>query len=368
MMRKRRGRSTRAWQIGLLILLTICIVQVLWWILDEAHYTRLVATRTAALYQQGARAANVFQARGVEPDQVTEIFPFLVQSSDGRRYSVAAAPRAELWQERFHRLNRYGWEGSFFLIVLIAGMAILARTLRQQAELQQRQQNFVAAVSHEFKSPLASLRLSAETLALRNPPLSQHQALVRRILDDLARLERTVFNVLDSTRVDEGRIAYRPKPLPLQPLVQSVLVEQESRASAAGVTFAQDIPDPLTISADPDAVRTVLQNLVDNALNATAAAGGGRVLLRARAAGAAVELEVADNGIGFAPQEAGKLFGKFYRPGDEMVRRVRGSGLGLYLVQGFVTLGKGSVRAASPGPGRGAVFTVSWPIAKPEDA
>jgi signal transduction histidine kinase len=361
-MARRKGR-TRAWQIVLLILLAICVAQLLWWILDEAHYTHQVATRTAELYRRSARAANALLAAGVSAERISALFPFLSRSPDGKTFELAAPVREQLWRDRFHRLNRYGWEGSFFLVVLLAGMSILARTLRQEAELQRRQQNFLAAVSHEFKSPLASLRLSAETLALRDLPGPRRQALVGRMLDDLGRLERMVLNLLDTTRIEEGRIGYRPERLPLQPLVQSVLAELDQLARASSVSLRNEVPAELSVWIDPLAARTVLQNLVDNAINATAAAGGGGVVLRAREGRGAVQLEVADSGIGFAPEEADRLFEKFYRTGDEMVRRSRGSGLGLYLVQRFVELGGGTVRAASAGPGSGAVFKVDWPSA-----
>ena len=119
----------------------------------------------------------------------------------------------------------------------------------------------------------------------------------------------------------------------------------------------------MVTSADPLAARTVVRNLVDNAVKATAAAGGGTVIVQAGKTDGGVRLEVRDNGLGFQPQEAGRLFEKFYRPGDELRRKSPGSGLGLFIVKGFMQLERGRVDARSDGPGKGAVFSVSWPAA-----
>ena len=133
--------------------------------------------------------------------------------------------------------------------------------------------------------------------------------------------------------------------------------------------ISQQVPEGLEIAADPAAASTVLRNLIENALRASATAGGAgahEIRLTGRAHSGYVELEVADDGVGFEPAEAEKLFEKFYRPGDELRRTSKGTGLGLYVVRRFVELERGWVTAASPGPGRGATFTAAWPAATPE--
>ena len=142
--------------------------------------------------------------------------------------------------------------------------------------------------------------------------------------------------------------------------------ELEDRAARAGVELEMDVTENMFVRVDPVALRMVVLNLVDNAIKATAAADGGPVSVGARREGRFVRMDVADSGIGFDPGDADKLFEKFYRQGDEMLRKHQGSGLGLYLVRRMVELSRGRVSAQSPGPGRGATFTVLWPAAATE--
>ena len=240
-------------------------------------------------------------------------------------------------------------------------MGILSETLKRHAELHRREHNFLAAVSHELKSPIASIRLSAETISLRDPPSEKRQALIGRMLDDLSRLEKMVLSLLDTTLLDDGYFNYRPETVRLAQVAELVANELREQASAQKVELVNKIPRALELRVDPIAIQTILHNLVDNAVKATAKASGGKVRLSARVEDGRVQIEVADNGIGIESGELKKIFRKFYRPGDEMRRESRGSGLGLYLVQRFAELGRGTVLASSDGPGKGAVFTVSLP-------
>lgn len=319
-----RSRLVHLILVGLLV---VCIGQVVWWILDEVHYSRLVREWLAAVHPESALHERLQDA--------------------GRG-----------------RLNRYLWEGAFFLAVLVAGIIALLRALRGEAELRRRQENFVAAVSHEFKTPMASMRLSAETLALRESSPERRRQLVQRILDDLGRLETMVFNLLDTARLEEAKFHYRPERVRLLPAAEATLERFRRRAEEGDVRMELEVPPDLEVTADPSAVRTVMENLMDNALKATAGRAGGSVSVRARRDEGYARLEVADNGIGFPPGRGPDLFEKFFRLGHEMRRSSPGSGLGLYLVRRLVELGGGRVSAHSEGEGRGAVFATWWPLAR----
>ncbi len=353
--------TTRALQIGLLFLLLVSLAQVLWWSLDQRLFTTEIRQRLTELYEGDVRAAEAMLDQGADERAVEGFFPHLAVEQDTVRIRPEAL--AALDSERFHRLRRYRWEGSFFIAVLVVSMAVLWRTLRHDALLRQRQQNFIAAVSHEFKSPLASLQLSAETMALRKLSPERTGVLVRRILDDVQRMEDMASKILNTSRLEQGQMELHPEPLQLGLTVSNVLSALDRRAEEAGVRVEVEVPEGLMIRADPVAARTVVKNLTENAVKAAAAGGGGRVELHAEEQNGFVELAVRDTGIGFAPQEGRKLFEKFYRPGNELRRTSTGTGLGLFIVQRLMHHEKGRVRAHSDGPGKGAVFTVAWPAA-----
>lgn len=354
----------RALRIAFLAILVFSAGEVVWWMLDQRRLVRWESERIAALHDQDRRVAEQLLAQGLPVERVAALFPAL----DVHPRGVEVAPRAfaEVEAEHTRRLRQYLWEGAFFLVVLGGCVAVIGRTLREEAQLRRRQQNFIAAVTHELKSPIASLQLAAETIALRRPEPARLDALVKRMRGDIRRLEEMVGRILDTATLEAGRPHLRKERLPLARLVAGVVEEFAERAAESSVRLAQSLPASLEIAADPAAAKTVVRNLVDNALRASAAANAHEIRLRARAHNGFVELEVADDGVGFEPAEAERLFEKFYRPGDELRRTSKGTGLGLYVVRRFVELERGWVQAASAGPGRGATFTVAWPAATPD--
>jgi signal transduction histidine kinase len=348
---------TRSFQIAALLLLFVCFAQATWWILEETRFTREVQRATESLYAADAVAGEELLAAGVPPERIEELFPHVAVRPEGvevRREALAA-----LAEERRHRLNRFGWEGSFFLVVLLAGMGVIVQALRMSTELVRRQQNFLASVSHELKSPLASMRLSAETLLVRKPDPATVDRLAGRILRDADRLGLLITNLLEVARLEEGEVRFQPSREPMRPLVEAAARELE--AELEGLDLALEVPPELCVFADPEAYRACVRNLLSNAAKSVRAAGTRRVHVSARPAGSAVVLAVKDDGLGFDPREAKRLFGKFYRPGDEMRRRTQGSGLGLYIVQNFARRHGGDAAGASAGPGSGAEFTLRWP-------
>jgi signal transduction histidine kinase len=354
--------GTRALQIGILFLLVVSAAQVLWWYIDQELYGAAVRERTLALFESDRVAAQHALDLGEPAAMIAEDYPHL--RVVGGRVEVAPGEREAIEREHERRINRYRWEGGFFLAVLGICMVVLWHALREEGRMRRRQQNFIAAVSHELKSPLASLQLGAETLHLRDLPPERSRAVVERMLGDLRRMGDLVSKILDATRLDHGHIRLRRESVRVARIVDSVLEGFVVAAEQAGVRLESRVPDDVEVLADPLATTTVVRNLVENAVKATAAAGGGSVELRAERTDGHVRLEVRDDGHGFRREESGRLFEKFYRPGDELRRKSPGSGLGLFIVRGFMQLEQGRVDAHSDGPGKGAVFAVSWPVAR----
>ena len=354
--------TTRVLQIGMLILLGVSFAQVIWWTLDQAFYSSGLRSRLVAHWEYDRRAADRLLARGSTAEIVEHIFPHLEVRGDSA--TIRAESLQELDSERYHRLRRYGWEGTFFMVVLAVAMTIVIRAIREEARLRKRQQNFLSTVSHEFKSPLASLQLSAETMAMRELEPERRNVLVQRMLVDVSRMERMSSKILNTSRLEQSKVELHMETLSLASAVSGALSTIEDRARESDVEISTDVPDSLLIFGDLMSTRTVVQNLIENAVQATAQTDGGRVTIQAHRGEGQVTLEVSDTGIGFRPVEAKRLFQKFYRSGDELRRTSAGTGLGLFIVKRLMHHQRGSVKADSEGLGKGAVFTVIWPAAK----
>lgn len=353
---------SKALQVGFLVLLTVSTLQVAYWIIENVGYTREVQQRFEALYAADAAAVAAL-SEGAEPGALNELFPHLEISPDTGIASVSADALAELERESARRTNQYVWEGAFFLIVLLGGIGVLTRAIRHDAELRRRQQNFLAAVSHEFKSPLASIQLAAETIELRAAE-ADSKRLAQRIVEDGERLLRMIDNLLDTTRLEEGRHELTPQRTALAAAVLASVEEIAERAERNGISVTIDVPEPVMLSVDKTALETILRNLLDNAVKACVAGDGREIAVHARQDDDAIELSVTDDGRGFAPEDSAMIFEKFHRLGDELRRSSPGTGLGLYIVRRLAELSGARIDARSDGPGRGATVTIRWPAAK----
>ena len=359
---------TRRLQLVFLLVLAVAVAQVVWWLVDQTGFVGDLAREDALRVERDREVAERLLDEGVPWRELAPLFPELELAdavpddrSDARSVVVDESVVADKRAERRSHLNQYRWEGAFFVLVLIAAMGVLFRVLRQEEGLRRRQENFLAAASHELKSPLSSLLLATETMVARPLGEERRQQLLERNLQDLKRLEEMVHKLLDSARVESGRKVLVATRLRLADLVNEVVEEGLRDVGGAGPAVEIAIAEELEIDADPVAAKTVVRNLFENALHAIAGAPLASISIEAREHDATIELSVRDTGAGFDPGEARKLFDKFYRPGAELVREHRGTGLGLYLVKRFMELEGGSARAVSTGPGQGAEFVVAWP-------
>ncbi len=354
--------NARRYQIIFAVLLAVCVAQVAWWMIDQWWFSADVHRRLAAAHGRSVRAAEVMLEQGLPRERVATMFPALVVADDGVSVSVAPEIVESLQDERWSRLNRYAWEGGFFLVVLSAAIGVLWSAVRTEARLRRRQHNFVTAVTHELKSPLASIRLSVETLDLRDADPETRQRLIDRLLASLDRIEGTVSQVLDTARIDEGKFSLQPEPVDLATSVAETIDSLDGHANSGGVKVKQAVPIDLTLNADVQALAAVLRNLLTNGIDAAAGAPDPVVTISATAEPPYAVIEVHDNGRGFDSADAEKLFEKFYRLGDELRREGRGTGLGLYIARILVSQSGGELSAHSDGPGRGATFRVAWPL------
>jgi signal transduction histidine kinase len=199
-------------------------------------------------------------------------------------------------------------------------------------------------------------------MAMRPLSPEHGRALIERMLADLARMEGMVTQILESMRLDRGRVELRREPVDLVGAVARVVGNLEERAARDRILVSADIERDLQVMADPLALDVILRNLLENALAAVAPVGGGSITFTGRrAAGGETELTVHDSGVGFRPGDGARLFQKFTRLRSGGGGSRFGTGLGLYIVGRLMQLAGGRVSAHSAGAGQGATFVLTWP-------
>lgn len=247
--------------------------------------------------------------------------------------------------------------------ILGGGAALLADARRSRREARQRT-TFVANVSHELKTPLTSIRLYAELLRDgRVPDESRRRHFLDTMVQEGERLTRLIDNVLDFGRLEQARRRYHPRPVDLAAELRGVLDGERPRLAAAGLELAAELPARFPFATDPDAVRQIVLNLLDNA--AKYAAGGGRVRISLAVAGDGARIVVQDCGPGIPPACRERVFRMFERL-DNSLEGKAGSGLGLGIARNLARgLGGDLVCADSPAPG--ACFVLTLPLSPPPD-
>jgi len=221
-----------------------------------------------------------------------------------------------------------------------------------------KQEEFVSSITHEMKSPLAAIRLHAQTLETDVTDVERRES-VGYILRESERLGRLIDNVLESSRLVAKKQILDLQPMDLRSFLESYFQEIRPRVAKQGVELDIDITTAATVEATEDALQRVLTNLIDNALRYSGK--GGRIRCRAVDFGGWVSLQIEDEGEGIPKSELSRIFDRFYQIG-----RARGgssgTGLGLFIVSQLVEQMNGSVRASSHDDRPGAVFVVELPI------
>lgn len=356
-------KAPRIFQLTALVLMFVAFATVTWWQYDQHHLALEHVSQMRSLYSQQMQAAEALLAAGTPQERVKQLLPD-IQVRDGHA-QLDPAVEQRLLKVSQRRINQYFWEGLFFLLALGLGFGVIARVLHSEAKVISDQDSFLALVSHQFKTPLASLQLSLETLAMRPLAADQQRTLIDRMLTDLSRMEAMVTQILESVRLERGRVDLRSEPLELGGAVTRVVAQFEERAAKDHVTIRTDIERGLHVLSDPLALDVVVRNLLENALAAVAPVGGGTITVAARRKDGEVELSVKDSGVGFRPADGARLFEKFTRLHPGGGGSYYGTGLGLFIVRRLMQLAGGRVSAHSDGVGQGAQFVLTWPAVAP---
>jgi signal transduction histidine kinase len=268
-------------------------------------------------------------------------------------------------QSTYRRLFASGQSIYLYMFLLIAsilifGLVLTIRAVTHELELARLKSDFVSTVSHEFKSPLTSIRQLAEMLQEgRVPSEERRQRYYDVLVEQSTRLSSLVTNILDLARIEEGRKEFRFEEVDLGELVRELGTTTQHRVGHEGYIVEARIEDTLPpVRADRDAIAQAISNLVDNAIQYSGESK--RINLYASAGDGHVTVAVEDFGVGIPEDEIDRVFERFYRGGDELTRTVKGSGLGLTLVKEVVEAHGGTVVVKSE-PGRGSTFSIRLP-------
>jgi len=249
--------------------------------------------------------------------------------------------------------------GIVLLALIFVGTLALILWLTRQFLLNRQMRNFLSFVSHELRTPITSIRLILETL--RDNPLDAEQRtdFIDNMLQDTDRLSRQISLILDASRLEYRRLPIRRETLDLDRQIKRFAETRAASLAVGGHELCLGEIRPCVVRADRDLLHTVLENLVNNAERYSPA--GTPITISALEEGKWALVQVSDLGIGIDPRERKKIFRPFYRGLSARSSARRGSGLGLFLVQGIVTMHRGKVEVASAGPGRGSTFRVWLP-------
>lgn len=257
-------------------------------------------------------------------------------------------------ERKFHKGHRMVIaEGLFFTACLIFGLWVINRSANREVTLARQRRNFLLSITHELKSPIASLRLVLETIGKRELRREQLEQLCKGGLKDAARLQTLVEDLLLAARLEDN---WRPLPEPvdLSALARDIAARLQVRFPQTKIVL--NIPDNFPpVQADKSGMSAIVQNLLENAVkyspeNASVECSAERLNDRIR-------LRVADQGRGIPDSEKQAVFEKFYRLGNEETRQTTGTGLGLYIVNQVVKAHGGSIRVTDNKP-QGTVFTI----------
>jgi signal transduction histidine kinase len=229
----------------------------------------------------------------------------------------------------------------------------------REARLNERQSNFVSAVTHELKTPVASLKLYLDTLELRELGEGRRREFYKTMRQDIERLNGTINNVLNAAMYTD-RPVVDPQPLDLARLVGRAIELTRTRHQLPAEAIRCEGPESLALMGDAQALETAVLNLLDNAVKYSKDRVQVNVALGAHGDGQAF-LRVRDHGVGISRAHLAVIFRRFYRIGTEVRRSRPGTGLGLFIVRSVVKSHHGTISAESPGPDGGSVFTMTLP-------
>jgi len=303
------------------LFLTYMVAAFIWW------YVALVKQNDLLT----ATKIETLTARGViDQEQITSIEAFATRKT-----------------------KQYIGEGLTFLLLFLLGAIYVYRSLLKQLKYSTLQQNFMMAITHELKTPIAVTQLNLETIVKRDLKPEQQQHLIENTLKETKRLDALCNNILLASQFEMGQYQNNKQMVDLSAITVQCIQSFEERYSNR--SCIPSIDTSIQLQGEPLLLQLMINNLLDNANKY--AAPETPINIDLHAVGTSIELTIKDQGIGIALEERSKVFEKFYRVGAEQTRTTKGTGLGLFLCKKIVTFHDGVI-FVKPNQPKGSIFVV----------
>ncbi|SMC53431.1 sensor histidine kinase [Pedobacter africanus] len=248
-------------------------------------------------------------------------------------------------------------EGSVFLFLLCIGAYFLHQSIKKEERLREQQQNFLLSVTHELKSPLAAIKLSIQTIIKRDLDRARQTALLGNSLKDIERLDDLVENMLLATKIENRSYSFPKEQFDFSELVTRITDRLQVHSCGCEQLITPVIKPGIKVMGDQFALSSVVTNLVENAVKYSGPCADVSVELTER--DGHPFLRVSDKGPGIPDAEKMLIFDKFYRVGDENVRKSKGTGLGLFIVKEVLQSHDADISVRDNVP-HGAIFEITF--------
>ena len=253
--------------------------------------------------------------------------------------------------------------GALLLSMIIAGIVLNTTFLVREIRRNEQHDAFINAVTHELKTPVASIRLYLETLQTRDVDEAKRKEFYQIMLDDSERLLSTIEQVLRTGRIGPASRKLNVSRIDLDSVVRECLARARALHHVPPEGLRYEPGPPAAVMGDLDEVRAAVSNLIDNAVKYSVPDVNVTVAT-ANVEGKYVSVRVRDQGVGISKVELKQIFKRFYRVPGPLANRVKGTGLGLYIVRSVAKRHGGRAWAESEGPGRGSTFVLQLPMVK----
>jgi two-component system, OmpR family, sensor histidine kinase CiaH len=264
--------------------------------------------------------------------------------------------QARVNNETYRKTAQYIGEGAIFFLLIVGGAVYIFRAVRRQIRQSQQQQNFMMAITHELKTPIAVAKLNLETLQKRKLDETMQQRLLYNTLQEANRLNALCNNMLLASQIEGGGYTITKEEIDFSVLVLNCVEDFRLRFPERMIN--SDLQPHRFVIGDMLLLQMAVNNLLDNAVKYSPREMPITVVLQS--SGRLLQLQVKDMGKGISDMEKKKVFDKFYRTGNTATKNARGTGLGLYLTKKIMNEQNGNISVTDNAP-TGSIFTLSLP-------